>query len=246
MVWIKQAAALAAASFSVVARAIVLPDPGPVGSAGNGPAPLSSISAVFADNLRTRQNRGGFLDIKPGPPVTGDCAVASTFMLNSLGELVIAGSVISMDLGMPFIPLRPVSTQGNVTGSFSLSNGELIWANRDFFSGRARFCQDANGQVFATFVDPAVAYPPGCVAVRLRSIVASSCQNGAAVSSPVTAAPQFAAPTTAAVVNGTLTLRPGLYTQADFASPSAASCRIVTESWIFGQTTLLPARVSGV
>ncbi|KAK1988665.1 hypothetical protein LZ30DRAFT_469297 [Colletotrichum cereale] len=171
MAWVKQAAALAAASFSVAVCAIVLPDPDSVWSAYNGAAPLPSTPAVYADDLRKRQTKGGFVDTDPGPAATSDCTVASTFTLNSLGELEIAGSVISMNLGTPYIPLRPISPQGNVTGSFSVSNGDLIWTNPDFFGGRAGLCQDATGQVFATFVDPAVAYPPGCDAVRLGSVV---------------------------------------------------------------------------
>ncbi|KAK1997502.1 hypothetical protein LX36DRAFT_69594 [Colletotrichum falcatum] len=151
-----------------------------------------------------------------------------------------------MNPGTPFIPLRPISPQGNVTGPFPLSNGNLVKANPDFFGGRAGFCQDANGQVFCDVCRPRRVLPsPGRAPVRLGSILASSCPNGAVVSRPVGTAPQVADPTAVAVDDGTPTLRPGLYTRAGFVSSPAASCRIATESWVFGQATLPPARVSG-
>ncbi|GKT59315.1 putative conserved hypothetical protein [Colletotrichum tofieldiae] len=271
MVWAIQAAALAAASFSVVARAGAIPDINPVDFADNG-APLPSIPAAFAHDLRKRQTSGGYLDTDAGPPITSNCSVASTFIVNSLGQLVVGGSVISMNPGTSFIPLRPISPQGSVTGTFTVSNGELAWVNPAFFDGRAGFCQDTTGQVFATFANPAVAYPPNCSPVQLGSVVAfmwellaetcraaSTCQSGGiasgssstttrstsrAPSGPITMTP-FTVPTTAAVINSTLTLRPGLYTEAGFVNPAGATCRIVTESWIFGQSTLLPARVPG-
>ncbi|GJC79109.1 hypothetical protein ColLi_01947 [Colletotrichum liriopes] len=257
MGWAIQAAALAAASFSVVARAGAIPDIKPVDFADNG-APLPSIPAAFAHDLRKRQTPGGYLDTDAGPPITSNCSVASTFIVNSLGQLVVGGSVISMNPGTSFIPLRPISPQGSVTGTFAVSNGELAWVNPAFFDGRAGFCQDTTGQVFATFADPAVAYPPNCRSVQLGSVVASTCQNGGIASGssstttrstsrspsgPITMTP-FTVPTTAAVINSTLTLRPGLYTEAGFVNPAGATCRIVTESWIFGQATLLPARAS--
>ncbi|GJC94163.1 Wsc domain-containing protein [Colletotrichum higginsianum IMI 349063] len=62
----------------------------------------------------------------------------------------------------------------------------------------------------------------------------------------MTVPPPFVAPTAGVVVNSTLTLRPGLYTDADFVTPAGATCRVISESWILGQTTLLPARVTGI
>ncbi|GKT47264.1 uncharacterized protein ColSpa_07445 [Colletotrichum spaethianum] len=262
MVWVKQAAVLAAASLSVVARANAIPDSGSV-DFGDG-APLPSIPAASADDLRKRQTIGGFLDTDAGPPVTGNCNVAATFILNNLGQMVVGNSFISVNPGTPFIPLRPINPVGSISVAFSVSNGQLVWSDPSFFGGRAGFCQDTAGQVFATFADPAVAYPPNCRAVQLGSVLASSCKDGAIVSSsssttttrtttvrslrapsgPITTTP-YAIPTTRAVVNSTLTLRPGLYTEAGFVNPAGASCRVVTESWVFGQTTLLPPRITG-
>ncbi|KAK2763486.1 hypothetical protein CKAH01_05080 [Colletotrichum kahawae] len=283
MVWPKQAAALAVVALPAVVYAAILRDISGLAEradlAGNG-APLPSIPAA---GNRKRQASGGFLDSSPGSSTTGACEEATTFSLNNFGQLEVSGQVISMNPGTPYIALRPISPQGSITITFSLNNGALTWTNDAFFGGEAGFCQDTSGQVFATFVDPAVAYPPNCAAVALGPVVASTCGAGSGsgsggsntgsttaspivtslgstivstgtdgsvfssvstfastLSGPITSAPTDAPAVPTPVINGTLTLRPGLYAEDDFVNPTGQTCSIVTESWIFGDTTLLP------
>ncbi|KAL3304415.1 putative wsc domain-containing protein [Colletotrichum asianum] len=277
MVWPKQAAALAIVALPAVAHAAILRDISGLAEhadlAGNG-APLPSVPAA---GNRKRQASGGFLDSTPGSGTTGACEEATTFSLNNFGQLEVSGQVISMNPGTPYIALRPISPQGSITITFSLNNGALAWTNAAFFGGQAGFCQDTTGQVFATFVDPAVAYPPNCAAVALGPIVASTCGAGGSttggttaspivtslgstivstgtdgsvfssvstfastISGPITSAPTDAPAVPTPVVNGTLTLRPGLYAEGNFVNPAGQTCSVVTESWIFGDTTLLP------
>ncbi|KAF4857213.1 hypothetical protein CGCSCA4_v000509 [Colletotrichum siamense] len=277
MVWPKQAATLVMVALPVVAHAAILRDISGLAEhgdlAGNG-APLPSVPAA---GNRKRQASGGFLDSTPGSSTTPACEEASTFSLNNFGQLEVSGQVISMNPGTPYIALRPISPQGSITITFSLNNGALAWTNDAFFGGQAGFCQDTTGQVFATFVDPAVAYPPNCAAVALGPIVASTCGAGGSttggttaspivtspgstivstgtdgsvfssvstfastISGPITSAPTDAPAVPTPVVNGTLTLRPGLYAEGNFVNPAGQTCSVVTESWIFGDTTLLP------
>ncbi|TDZ61118.1 hypothetical protein CTRI78_v004567 [Colletotrichum trifolii] len=279
-----QIVALAATSFVALSDAAILRDNSHVDGreiAWDG-APQPSIPA-----LRRRQDAGGFLGTTPASPVTGSCTQATTFSLNSAGQLEVDGAIISVNPGTPFMPLRPIIPLGSITVTFSLNNGALTWSNDQFFGGQAGFCQDAAGQVYATFADPAVAYPAGCTAIQLGPVVASTCQSGSIVSSlapstastasaastartatvgttivstrsddsvfstvssfettltgPITEVPTLA-PTSTAVVNGTLTLRSGLYPEPGFFTPAGQTCSVVTESWIYGDTTLLPAR----
>ncbi|KAK1640877.1 hypothetical protein BDP81DRAFT_445882 [Colletotrichum phormii] len=267
MVCLKQVAALAAASYAAGTYASAIPD-----LIGGGGAPQPSIPAnrERSNGISKRQTAGGFIDMDAGP-ITSDCGVAATFSLNTLGQLVVGDSVISMNPGTTFIPLRPISPPGSITVTFALNNGALTWSNANFFGGQAGFCQDTAGQVYATFADPAVSYPANCAPVQLGPVVASTCGNTGGLSTTsappsgsvttvgstivstgpggsltttvnsfaTTLAPPFTAPTTSAVANGTLTLPPGLYTVAGFATPAGAVCSIVSESWIVGQTTLL-------
>ncbi|KAF4920238.1 hypothetical protein CGCVW01_v007080, partial [Colletotrichum viniferum] len=266
MVWPKQAAALAMVALPVVAHAAILRDISGLAEhgdlAGNG-APLPSVPAA---GNRKRQVSGGFLDSTPGSSTTPACEEASTFSLNNFGQLEVSGQVISMNPGTPYIALRPISPQGSITITFSLNNGVLTWTNDAFFGGQAGFCQDTTGQVFATFVDPAVAYPPNCAAVALGPIVASTCGAGGSttggttaspivtslgstivstgtdgsvfssvstfastISGPITSAPTDAPAVPTPVVNGTLTLRPGLYAEGNFVNPAGQTCSVVTE-----------------
>ncbi|KZL87759.1 wsc domain-containing protein [Colletotrichum incanum] len=192
IVWAIQAAALAAASFSVVTRASAIPDINSVDFADNG-APLPSIPAAFANDL--------------GKPLA----------MNSLGQLGSAGCWKLGQLDEPghvLHPPPPHQSAGQRRRLFH-SNGELAWVNTAFFNGRAGFCRDTAGQIFATFVNSAVTYPPSCSPIQLDSAVASTWQNGAIVSGsssastrptsrapggPITTTP-FAVPTTAAAIN---------------------------------------------
>ncbi|KAL0944440.1 uncharacterized protein CTRU02_202327 [Colletotrichum truncatum] len=249
MVYIKQAVVLAAASLSSVTQAVAVRDYSGLDQHVGRDAPLPSVPAVPENRRVKRQVAGGFIASSP----TNNCGQATAFNLNSFGQLEANGLIISTNPGTPFIPLRPTVPQGSITVTFSLTDGALTWSNPAFFGGRAGFCQDTAGQVWATFADPAVAYPANCVPVRLGPVVASSCPSGPSSSSstgPITRTPTGIPGTiptpTPAVVNGTLTLRPGLYTEANFMTPAGAMCRIVTESWVFGDTTLLPPRTRTV
>ncbi|KAF6833444.1 hypothetical protein CMUS01_06559 [Colletotrichum musicola] len=276
MVRAKQAVALVATSCSLVAQAALIRDKSGIVDfvdVAVEDVPLPSFAAGFDSRNRKRQATGGFLDTTPGSAITGNCVEATTFSLNNLGQLEVDGSVISVNPGTPFIPLRPISPAGSITVTFSLTNGVLTWSNPAFFGGQAGFCQDTTGQVYATFFDPAVAYPVNCQPVTLGPVIASSLPSTTpaptgpivstvattiigtgsdgsvftTVSTLVTTAPTVVAPpTTSAVVNGTLTLRPGLYPEPGFATPAGLYCSVVTESWIFGDTTLLPAQPTSV
>ncbi|UQC89742.1 uncharacterized protein CLUP02_15273 [Colletotrichum lupini] len=269
MVCLKQVAALAAASYAAGAYASAIPD-----LVGGDGSPQPSIPALRerSNGISKRQTAGGFINTAANP-ITSDCGVAAEFSLNTLGQLVVGNSVISVNPGTPFIPLRPISPPGSITVTFALRNGALTWSNPAFFGGQAGFCQDAAGQVYATFADPTVSYPANCAPVQLGPVVASTCGNnggtttasgsvttvastivstgpGGSLTTTVssfttTAAPPFTVPTTSAVANGTLTLPPGLYTVAGFANPAGAVCSIVSESWIIGQTTLLSPLATG-
>ncbi|KAF6835228.1 hypothetical protein CPLU01_04488 [Colletotrichum plurivorum] len=293
MVRAKQAVALVATSCSLVAQAALIRDKSGIVDfvdVAVEDVPLPSFAAGFDSRNRKRQATGGFLDTTPGSAITGNCVEATTFSLNNLGQLEVDGSVISVNPGTPFIPLRPISPAGSITVTFSLTNGVLTWSNPTFFGGQAGFCQDTTGQVYATFFDPAVAYPVNCQPVTLGPVIAETCPGGNGIPSslpsttpaptgpivstvvttiigtgsdgsvfttvstlvtsipgPFTTAPTVVAPpTTSAVVNGTLTLRPGLYPEPGFATPAGLYCSVVTESWIFGDTTLLPAQPTSV
>ncbi|KAF9881772.1 hypothetical protein CkaCkLH20_00918 [Colletotrichum karsti] len=300
MVWTKKAAAFAVASLPIIAQAAIIRDiSGLIERAdlGNGAAPLPSIPA---GHNRKRQVTGGFLDTDPGTTTTANCGDAASFSLNNFGQLEVNGQVLSTNPGTPFIALRPITPQGSITVTFSLNNGALTWSNDAFFGGQAGFCQDPTGQVYATFADPAIAYPANCAAIRLGPVLASTCQGGSVIPSgllpptgtsaasagitsgqasgqvsgrvtalpttivstgsdgsvfstvssfettltgPITGVPTDtpAVPTSSAVINGTLSLPPGMYPGGSaFSSPAGETCRVVTESWMFGETTLLP------
>lgn len=173
MVGAKLAVALVATSCSLVAQAALIRDKSGLFDFDLAveDAPLPSFPATFDSRNRKRQTAGGFLDTTPGSTITGACVEATVFSLNNLGQLEVDGSVISVNPGTPFIPLRPISPAGSITVTFSLINGVLAWSNPAFFGGQAGFCQDTTGQVFATFSNPAVAYPANCQPVVLGPVI---------------------------------------------------------------------------
>lgn len=167
MVCLKQVAALAAASYAAGAYASAIPD-----LVGGDGSPQPSIPALRerGNGISKRQTAGGFINTAANP-ITSDCGVAAEFSLNTLGQLVVGDSVISVNPGTPFIPLRPISPPGSITVTFALRNGALTWSNPAFFGGQAGFCQDTAGQVYATFADPTVSYPANCAPVQLGPVV---------------------------------------------------------------------------
>ncbi|OHF02189.1 hypothetical protein CORC01_02469 [Colletotrichum orchidophilum] len=111
----------------------------------------------------------------------------------------------------------------------------------------ASTCQNSGGLSSSLTTSATTVPPPGTTVTTLGSTIVTTGPGGnltttvSSFATTLTPGPPFVEPTTSAVANGTLTLPPGLYTVAGFANPAGAVCSIVSESWIIGETSLLPA-----
>jgi hypothetical protein len=83
------------------------------------------------------------------------------------GELVRGGEVVSGEVGDDHAPLAISPTRGSITTAWGMLDGELLWANGNFTGGRAGFCRDAGGEVYATFREGDAYWRAGCEDVRL-------------------------------------------------------------------------------
>ncbi|KAI9743835.1 MAG: hypothetical protein M1818_002569 [Claussenomyces sp. TS43310] len=121
-------------------------------------------------------------------PIT-DCREATIFNL-SQGELFAGTHIISTDASRAFQVLNAAGTdaqeaEGDITTTFHLQNGFLLWTSAAFVDHNACFCQTASGLVYILFrgrPGPATSYPGACALVRLGVVPAASCQNGIIVS----------------------------------------------------------------
>ncbi|KAI8171946.1 hypothetical protein KHU50_005273, partial [Colletotrichum sp. SAR 10_65] len=105
-----------------------------------------------------------------------NCQQASVFRLGASGTLTIDGAAFGVNPGVLFAPLRTGQT-GSIVATFTAVTGSgFAWTNPSFFGGQAGFCQDATGQVYATFANPAVAgnVPSGCTTVSFNVIPTTS------------------------------------------------------------------------
>ncbi|KAJ9145413.1 hypothetical protein NKR23_g5338 [Pleurostoma richardsiae] len=169
-----------------------------------------------------RQTNGGFVG-GAGPVNPTDCSLATQFTIVA-GQLVSGGEVVSTDGTVPYERIAVSATVGIISTVWGLTGDVVEWVNPAFVGGAAGFVQDLTGQVYATFDGPADV-PAGSVGVTLIAIPASECVNGGIVTSLPPA-------------EATLTLPAGIYFPGE--TPASECCSAVFESWVIGQTTLLP------
>lgn len=105
---------------------------------------------------------GGFIGPLPNPnPKSCSDAVPVKFLG---GQLIVGNRLISTDVGVSILDLaKPLPEDGAITTEFFIADGILRWANVEFFGGFARFCQLANGTVYALFSE--IEMPTDCVSV---------------------------------------------------------------------------------
>ncbi|OHF03241.1 hypothetical protein CORC01_01625 [Colletotrichum orchidophilum] len=164
--------------------------------------------------LMARQNGATTYVGTTGQTNPTNCNQASIFRIGSSGTLTVDGVALGVNPGTPYIALRAGST-GSITATFTNTNGNFAWTNGAFFNNQAGFCQDNSGQVYATFLNPAVAgnVPAGCTAISLSATPRSSCSASGTTTSLPTTLPTTAATnsatTTASSVPSISTLSPG-------------------------------------
>ncbi|KAF6827671.1 wsc domain-containing protein [Colletotrichum plurivorum] len=188
MSWLKTAAVLAVASIAGIAHAGASPDF--IHRADVANLFLNKRQAAAPSTYVGRVN-----NVHPS-----NCSQAAVFRVGAGGALFIDDTPFSVSPGATFAPLRVGVTSGSINAVFSNVGGSLAWTNADFFGGRAGFCQDTSGQVFATFRDTTVSgnLPPGCTVISLSIISRNSCQNGVVV--PPTTTPVVPTSTPTSVV----------------------------------------------
>lgn len=87
------------------------------------------------------------------------------------GELVSGGEVVSANAGEDRVPLAVSPTRRPITTTWEFRGGELVWANGNFTGGRAGFCRDVDGEVYATFEGGEADWRAGCEDVRLLAVI---------------------------------------------------------------------------
>lgn len=160
MSWLKTAAALAVVSLSGIAHARAAPDF----------IHHADAAALFLDKRQAATPStyvGRVNNVHPS-----NCSQAAVFRVGAGGVLLIDETPFSVSPGSTFAPLRVGVSSGSINAVFSNIGGNLAWTNADFFGGRAGFCQDSTGQVFATFRDTTQSAnrPPGCNTINLSII----------------------------------------------------------------------------
>ncbi|KAB5517282.1 hypothetical protein GE09DRAFT_568004 [Coniochaeta sp. 2T2.1] len=187
-----------------------------------------------------------------GPLNPTDCTLATPFVFNADGTLTSGGEYVSTDPGIAYQPFWTNSVTGAITTTFAVQDGGLVWLNAAFVGGQAGFCQDINGLVWVTFDQNP---PPfDCVAVVLIPFATSQCADtGTLVPGGPTTLPGPTVPVPAptgtggdtATVAPTVPIPSGTGTDDVTSAPTAtdrpvAECYVRSESWVFGETTLLP------
>lgn len=92
-----------------------------------------------------------------------NCTDANLY-IQSRGQLRTSGRPLSVNLGVDYINIVDFPG-GSIATLFTVINGILVWENVAFVNGTARFCQSANGTVFALFTQ--VVPPFDCTIVNL-------------------------------------------------------------------------------
>lgn len=92
-----------------------------------------------------------------------NCTEASLYV-QSRGRLQGSGRSLSVNPGVDYINIVDF-VGGSISTLFSVLNGMLVWDNAAFYDGTARFCQEANGTVFALFTQEST--PFNCTLVNL-------------------------------------------------------------------------------
>jgi len=189
-----------------------------------------------------------------GPVNPTDCTLATPFSFID-GTLSSGGELISTDPGIAYQPFWTNPTVGAISTTFALQDGLLVWYNAAFVGVFADFCQDDGGQVWVVF--DGVAPPFACAPVDLVAFAVTQCADGTLITSTTATAtstdtsitvstitPTATGPcsTGACLANGTLTLGPGTFFNDAVAATARpiADCTVRNETWVFGETTLLP------
>ncbi|KAI8289565.1 hypothetical protein K4K56_007558 [Colletotrichum sp. SAR 10_98] len=140
------------------------------------PAQKRAILKRKIEDVAKRQTGAVTYVGRAGSPNPTNCQQASVFRLGASGTLTIDGAAFGVNPGVFFAPLRTGQT-GSIVATFTAVTGSgFAWTNPSFFGGQAGFCQDATGQVYATFANPAVAgnVPSGCTTVSFNVIPTTS------------------------------------------------------------------------
>ncbi|ROW10556.1 hypothetical protein VMCG_01934 [Cytospora schulzeri] len=165
---------------------------------------------------RRRAGSGGFLR-NPAMHDPSDCSQAMQFYIVN-GELVRGDGVVSANVGDDHVLLAVSTTRGSITTTWGMVDGELVWANGNFTGGRAGFCRDVGGEVYATFKEGDAYWHAG-----------SSTCPGLNPNPDDELLP----------ANTTLILPQNVYFPS--AAPTDEFCVPVMESWIIGQFTVIPS-----
>lgn len=91
------------------------------------------------------------------------CSEAQTFVLGNC-RLQSAGRPLSANPGVRYVDLTS-HPEGTIDSCFENVNGFLEWRNPAFYGGAAKFCQVANGHIYATFTESGG--PASCTPVYL-------------------------------------------------------------------------------
>ncbi|KAI8304677.1 hypothetical protein K4K61_005993 [Colletotrichum sp. SAR11_59] len=140
------------------------------------PAQKRAILKRKIEEVAKRQTGAVTYVGRVGSPNPTNCQQASVFRLGASGTLTIDGAAFGVSPGVLFAPLRTGQT-GSIVATFTAVTGSgFAWTNPSFFGGQAGFCQDATGQVYATFANPAVAgnVPSGCTTVSFNVVPTTS------------------------------------------------------------------------
>jgi hypothetical protein len=203
-----------------------------------------------------------------GPVNPTDCSLATPFNLTN-GMLSSGGELISTDPGVAYQPFWTNPTVGAITTTFAFQDGVLVWYNPSFTNVNAEFCQDLSGQVYTVFDGTTppfqctpVAFIPFYSKFRLHTppffshitnppSSASQCDDGTIVTSAPSSSSTATSASTAGPTacstgsclgNGTLTLPAGTFFNDAVPATArpVAECYVRNETWVSGQTTLLP------
>ncbi|KAJ3955587.1 hypothetical protein N0V92_007882 [Colletotrichum tropicale] len=171
------------------------------------PAQKRAILKRKIEEVAKRQTGAVTYVGRAGSPNPTNCQQASVFRLGASGTLTIDGAAFGVNPGVFFAPLRTGQT-GSIVATFTAVTGSgFAWTNPSFFGGQAGFCQDATGQVYATFANPAVAgnVPSGCTTVSFNVIPSSQCAPSGTTLSASSTTPVVSPPVSTPVVNPTTT-----------------------------------------
>lgn len=75
------------------------------------------------------------------------------------GQLLGGGELVSTETGLAYVPLAPSTEVGDITTTFALVQGDLVWLNSTFgHGGNAAYCL-MGSTLEAVFTDT---YPDNC------------------------------------------------------------------------------------